>query len=68
MHHCQLPNSFIKVLESLKQVIDLIDCENKSEKLKLVEKMNVHRNYEILMHFKQYEFLNEHLELLRENI
>jgi tRNA nucleotidyltransferase/poly(A) polymerase len=61
-----VPNSFIKVIESLKQVINFIDCENKLEKLKLVEKMQVHRNYQILMYFKQYESLNEHRDYLEK--
>ena len=53
-------------LESLEQVINLIDSKNKSEKLRLVEKMNVRRNYEILMQFKQYGFLNEHQDYLEK--
>ena len=61
-----VPNSFIKVLESLKQVINLVDCKNKSEKLGLVEKMQVPRNYQILMHCKQYESLNEHRDYLEK--
>jgi tRNA nucleotidyltransferase/poly(A) polymerase len=61
-----VPNSYIKVLESLEQVINLIDSKNKSEKLRLVEKMNVRRNYEILMQFKQYGFLNEHQDYLEK--
>jgi hypothetical protein len=47
-------------------VINFVDCENKLEKLKLVEKMQVHRNYQILMHFKQYESLNEHRDYLEK--
>ena len=46
--------------------MDLIACKEKSEKLKLVEKINVHRNYEILMHFKQYESLREHWSYLEK--
>ncbi len=53
------PNSFLKIQESLKQVIDFIACKEKSEKLKLVGKINVHRNYEILMRFKKYNFLKD---------
>ena len=61
-----IPNSYIKFIESLKQVIDLIACKEKSEKLKLVEKINVRRNYEILMHFKQYQSLDEHQDYLEK--
>jgi tRNA nucleotidyltransferase (CCA-adding enzyme) len=61
-----VPNSYIKVLESLKQIINLIDSKNKLEKLRLVEKMNVRRNYEILTQFKQYGFLNEHQDYLEK--
>lgn len=61
-----IPNSYIKALESLKQVINFIESNNKSEKLRLLEKMNVRRNYEILMHFKQYESLNEHQDYLEK--
>ena len=60
------PNSFLKIQESLKQVIDFISLKDKSEKLKLVEKINVHRNYEILMHFKKYSSLNEHWDYLEK--
>ena len=55
-----------KVIKSLKQVIDLISCKEKSEKLKLVEKINVRRNYEILMHFKQYQSLDDHQDYLEK--
>ena len=61
-----IPNSYIKVQEFLKQVINLIACKEKSEKLKLVEKINVRRNYEILMHFKQYQYLNKHQDYLEK--
>ena len=60
------PNSFLKTQGSLELVIDFIGCTNKLEKLKLVEKMNVHRNHEILMHFTKYEFLKEHWEYLKK--
>ena len=61
-----IPNSYIKVQEFLKQVINLIACKEKSEKLKLVEKINVRRNYEILMHFKQYQYLDKHQDYLEK--
>ena len=61
------PNSFLQIQESLKQVINFIDCKEKSEKLKLIENINVHRSYEILMQFKKYESLKKALGLLREN-
>ena len=61
------PNSFLKIQESLKQVIDFVACKEKSEKLKLIEKINVRRNYELLMHFKKYQSLKEHWSYL-ENI
>ena len=60
------PNSFMKIQECLEQVINFIACTNKSEKLKLVEKINVHRNHEILMHFIKYEFLKKHWEYLEK--
>ena len=60
------PNSFLRIQESLNLVMDLIACESKSEKLKLLEKINVHRNYEILMHFKQYDSLEEHWSYLEK--
>jgi tRNA nucleotidyltransferase/poly(A) polymerase len=61
-----IPNSYIKVIDSLKQVINFIESSNKSEKLRLLEKMNVRRNYEILMHCKQYESLNERQDYLEK--
>ena len=61
-----IPSSYKKVIKSLKQVIDLISCKEKSEKLKLVEKINVRRNYEILMHFKQYQSLDDHQDYLEK--
>jgi len=61
-----IPNSYIKVIDSLKLVINFIESINKSEKLRLLEKMNVRRNYEILMHCKQYESLNEHQDYLEK--
>jgi tRNA nucleotidyltransferase/poly(A) polymerase len=60
------PNSFLKIQESLKQVINFIACNNKSEKLKLVEKINVHRNHEILIQFKKYNSLKEHWDYLEK--
>ena len=60
------PNSFLRIQESLNLVMDLIALDNKSEKLKLLEKLNVHRNYEILMHFKQYDSLEEHWSYLEK--
>ena len=44
----------------------MISCKEKSEKLKLVEKINVRRNYEILMHFKQYQSLDDHQDYLEK--
>ena len=61
-----IPNSFLRIQESLNLVMDLIALDNKSEKLKLLEKINVHRNYEILMHFKQYDSLEEHWSYLEK--
>ena len=60
------PNSFMKIQECLELVINFIACTNKAEKLKLVEKINVHRNHEILMHFIKYEFLKKHWEYLEK--
>ena len=60
------PNSFIQIQESLKQVINFIDCKEKSEKLKLIENINVHRSYKILMQFNKYESLKEHWDYLEK--
>ena len=60
------PNSFVKIQESLKQVIDFIASDNKSEKFRLIEEINVNRNYETLELFKKYEFLKEHWSYLDE--
>ena len=60
------PNSFLQIQESLKQVINFIDCKEKSEKLKLIENINVHRSYKILMQFKKYESLKEHWDYLEK--
>ena len=61
-----IPNSFQRIQESLKQVLDLIACKNKAEKFKLVEKMNVHRNYEIFIDIRKYECLKEHRDYLEK--
>lgn len=60
------PNSFLQIQESLKQVINFIDCKEKSEKLKLIENINVHRSYKILMQFKKYESLKKHWDYLEK--
>jgi len=60
------PNSFLQIQESLKQVINFIDCKEKSEKLKLIENINVHRSYKILMQFNKYESLKEHWDYLEK--
>ena len=60
------PNSFVKIQESLKQVIDFIASDKKSEKFRLIEEINVNRNYETLELFKKYEFLKEHWSYLDE--
>ena len=61
-----IPNSFQRIQESLKQVLDLIACKNKAEKFKLVEKMNVHRNYEIFIDIKKYECLKDQQDYLEK--
>ena len=61
-----IPNSFLKIQESLKQVFNFIASKKREEKLKLIDKMNVHRNYEILMHFKDYDSLNMHWDYLEK--
>ena len=60
------PNSFQKMQESLKQVLDFIGCKNKTEKFKLIEKMNVHRNYETFLNIKKYDSLKEYLDYLEK--
>ena len=61
-----IPNSFQRIQESLKQVLDLIACKNKAEKFKLVEKMNVHRNSEIFIDIKKYECLKDQQDYLEK--
>ena len=45
---------------------DFIASDNKLEKLRLIEEINVNRNYETLELFKKYEFLKEHWSYLDE--
>ena len=58
------PKIFQKTQESLKQVLDLIACENKKERFNLVEKMNIHRNYEIFQSIYAYSSIKEHQNYL----
>ncbi len=58
------PKIFQKTQESLKQVLDLIACENKKERFNLVEKMNIHRNYELFQSIYAHSSIKEHQNYL----
>ena len=60
------PKKFQKTQESLKQALDLIACKNKKEKFNYVEKMNIHRNYEIFQSVYTHSSLKEHQNYLEK--
>ena len=55
-----IPNSFMATQKIFKQILDLVESKNIKYKLRLIEKINVHRNYEILLGIKRYKCLQEH--------
>ena len=60
-----IPKSFQKILDCLKQVIEMIESKDPKEKIYLIEKMNIHRNYEIFRDIQQLFFLQEHQQYLQ---
>ena len=66
-----IPNSFMTTQKLFKQILDLVESKNIKYKLRLIEKINVHRNYEILLGIKRYKCLQEHkyyLEQILESV
>ena len=66
-----IPNSFMATQKIFKQILDLVESKNIKYKLRLIEKINVHRNYEILLGIKRYKCLQEHkyyLEQILESV
>ena len=61
-----IPNSFMATQKLLKQIMDLVESENMKHKLRLIEKINVHRNHEILLGIKKYKCLQEHKNYLEQ--
>ena len=61
-----IPNSFVATQKLLKQILDLVESENMKHKLRLIEKINVHRNHEILLGIKKYKCLQEHKNYLEQ--
>ena len=66
-----IPNSFMATQKIFKQILDLVESKNIKYKLRLIEKINVRRNYEILLGIKRYKCLQEHkyyLEQILESV
>lgn len=66
-----IPNSFMTTQKLFKQILDLVESKNIKYKLRLIEKINVRRNYEILLGIKRYKCLQEHkyyLEQILESV
>lgn len=61
-----VPKSFQKTQDLLKQTLDFIEHEKIEDKLKLVKKMNIHRNYQIFDGIKKYKCLKEHKDYLEK--
>ena len=61
-----IPNSFMATQKIFKQILDLVESKNIKYKLRLIEKINVHRNYEILLGIKRYKCLQEHKYYLEQ--
>ena len=55
-----IPNSFMTTQKLFKQILDLVKSKNIKYKLRLIEKINVRRNYEILLGIKRYKCLQKH--------
>ena len=61
-----IPNSFQKTQDLLRQVLDFFQCNNMQGKLKLIEKMNINRNFETLEEIKKYNCLRDHKSYLEK--
>ena len=61
-----IPNSFQKTQDLLRQVLDFFQCNNTQGKLKLIEKMSINRNFEILEEIKKYKCLRDHKSYLEK--
>ena len=61
-----IPNSFQKTQDLLRQVLDFFQCNNTQGKLKLIEKMSINRNFEILEEIKKYNCLQDHKSYLEK--
>ncbi len=61
-----IPNSFQKTQDLLRQVLDFFQCNNMQGKLKLIEKMSINRNFEILEEIKKYNCLRDHKSYLEK--
>ena len=61
-----IPNSFMTTQKLFKQILDLVESKNMKHKLRLIEKINVRRNYEILLGIKRYKCLQEHKYYLEQ--
>jgi len=61
-----IPNSFQKTQDLLRQVLDFFQCNNMQGKLKLIEKMSINRNFEILEEIKKYNCLQDHKSYLEK--
>tara|TARA_B100000287_G_scaffold435489_1_gene504061 strand:+ start:7688 stop:8701 length:1014 start_codon:yes stop_codon:yes gene_type:complete len=59
-----IPNSFQKTQDLLKQILDLIKLKKIEDKVELVKKMNIHRNYQVFEDIKKYKCLKEHKNYL----
>ena len=66
-----IPNSFMTTQKLFKQILDLVESKNIKYKLRLIEKIDVRRNYEMLLGIKRYKCLQEHkyyLEQILESV
>ena len=61
-----IPNSFQKTQDLLRQVLDFFQCNNMQDKLKLIEKMSINRNFETLEEIKKYNCLKDHKSYLEK--
>ena len=61
-----IPNSFKKTQDLLKQVLEFIQCDNMKGKLQLIEKINVHRNFQTLEKIKKYKCLKNDVSYLKK--
>ena len=61
-----IPNSYQKTQDLLRQVLDFFQCNNTQGKLKLIEKMSINRNFEILEEIKKYKCLRDHKSYLEK--